>query len=224
MRFLSLNLVTPPAAEPVTLAQAKAQLRIDYTYDDEFIPTLISAAREWTEAYLHRKIFAQTWKRALDYFPIWYGGTTVNPANYQDWMYYSDYWQKVMIQLPGQVQSITSITYVVPNGGGTQTLDASSYVFDGSGIPARLVPAQGMTWPVQTLYQPGSVTITYVAGSWGDGVQVNTCPASVQQAILMLVSHWYNNRDAVSVLNLKEVPFAVKALLNPFKIETFAVA
>lgn len=224
MRFLSLKLITPPVAEPVTLAQAKAQLRIDYAYDDTFIPTLISAAREWVEAYLHRKLFDQTWQRTLDYFPLWYGGTTINPANFQDWMYYSDYWQKVMIQLPGQVESVTSITYVLPNGGGTKTLDASSYVFDGTSIPARLVPSQGMTWPVQALYQPGSVAITYIAGSWGDGITVNTCPASIQQAILMLVSHMYNNRDAISAVKFNELPFAVKALLTPFKVETFAVA
>jgi uncharacterized phiE125 gp8 family phage protein len=224
MRFLSLQLVTPPTAEPVSLALAKQHLRVDYPDDDGYIPVLITAAREWCENYMQRRIFNQTWTRTLDYFPIWIGGTTVNPSNRDDWMYFSDYWSRVMIQLPGQIQSVNSITYMLPNGGGTQTLDPSTYVADLTSIPARLVPQQGMTWPVQTLYAPGSVQIEYVAGSWGDGVTVNTCPQSVVYAMLLLIRHWYDNRSAVTDQNLKDVPMAVQALLSSYKMQSFAIS
>lgn len=223
MKFLSLNLVTGPAAEPVTLALAKQHLRVDFTDDDTYIPGLITAAREWCEAYMHRKIFNQTWQRTLDYFPIWVGGTTVAPCSFQDWMFFSGYWAKVMIQLPGKIEAINSITYTLPNGGGEQTLATSDYVADLTSIPARIVPQQGMTWPVQTLYVPGSVQIEYVAGSYGDGVEANNCPQSIVQAILMLVAHWYNHREAVSEASYKNVPLAVTALLNAHRVESFAI-
>jgi uncharacterized phiE125 gp8 family phage protein len=224
VRFLSLNLIQGPAAEPVSLSLAKQHLRVDFTYDDNYIPGLITAAREWCEVYMQRHIFNQTWQRTLDYFPIWVGGTTVSPNNFQDWMFFSDYWSKVMIQLPGKIQSVSSITYVVPNGGGTQTLPTSDYVCDLTSVPARLVPTQGMTWPVQTLYQPGSVTIEYVAGSWGDGVEVNNCPQAVVQAMLLLIKHWYDHREAVSEQNFKNVPMAVQALLNAHRLVSFYIA
>jgi hypothetical protein len=284
VRFLSLNLVTGPVAEPVSLALAKQHLRIDFSYDDNYIPVLITAAREWCEVYMQRHIFNQTWQRTLDYFPIWVGGTTVSPNNFQDWMFFSDYWSKVMIQLPGKIQSVNSITYVVPNGGGTQTLPSSDYVVDLTSVPARLVPQQGMTWPVQTLYQPGSVAIEYVAGSWEKSVTeqftvpasapytytlqqannlvnfvgvtdaddnavsgtndagtltfeaaqagqtltasytVNACPQAVVQAMLLLIKHWYDHREAVSDQSFKNVPMAVNALLNAHRLVSFYIA
>jgi len=183
VQFLSLNLVTPPVVEPVSLTLAKQHLRVDFTNDDTYIPVLITAAREWCEVYMHRHIFNQTWQRTLDYFPIWIGSTTVNPANRSDFMYFSDYWSRVMIQLPGKINAVNSITFTLPSGS-SQTLDPSTYVADLTSIPARLVPQQGMTWPVQELYIPGSVQIEYVAGSWGDGVTVNNCPQAVVQAML----------------------------------------
>lgn len=199
MRFLSLNLIQGPNAEPVSLALAKQHLRIDFDDDDTYIPVLITAAREWCETYLHRKIFNQTWQRTLDYFPIWTGGTTVNPANYSDWMFFSDYWSKVMIQLPGKIQAVKSITYTLPNGGGPQTLPTTDYVSDLTSIPARIVPQQGMTWPVQTLYVPGSVQIEYVAGSYEKAVNPEsfTVPAAAP--------YTYTLEQAASLITLTGV-------------------
>lgn len=232
MRFLSLKLITPPVIEPVSLALAKQHLRAWSTVDDTYIPILITTAREWCESYMHRHIFNQTWQRTLDYFPIWVGGTTVSPNNREDWMFFSDYWSKVMIQLPGEIQAINSITYQQPTWSGnppvfsstTVTLPSSDYVEDLTSIPARIVPQQGMTWPVQELYVPGSVTINYTAGSWGDGVEVNTCPQSVVNAMLLLIHHWYFNRSATAETNLTTAPLAVYSLLDKYKLETFYVS
>ena len=45
---------TQPAAEPVTLAQARAQLRVDINDEDTLITALIIAARERVENYTNR--------------------------------------------------------------------------------------------------------------------------------------------------------------------------
>lgn len=40
----------------------------------------------------------------------------------------------------------------------------------------------------------------------------------VRTAMLLLIGHWYSNREAVSDKNISEVPLAVGALLQPYRI------
>ena len=69
MQYRSLTRQTPPAVEPVTLSEAKAHLRVDSTDDDAYIATLITAAREWVEAYLDRTLVHTQWVMRFDRFP-----------------------------------------------------------------------------------------------------------------------------------------------------------
>jgi uncharacterized phiE125 gp8 family phage protein len=48
---MSLVLNTPPATEPVSLAEAKAHLKVDTGDDDALISALISAARTRAAGY-----------------------------------------------------------------------------------------------------------------------------------------------------------------------------
>jgi uncharacterized phiE125 gp8 family phage protein len=219
---LSIQLVTPPAIEPVTLDQAKQHLRVDYSEDDSLITGLITAARQYAEKYMHRAIFNQTWTRNLDYFPLWYSQNgTVSAAYRNDWPYYADFWARITIDLPWpRTVSVTSITYVDQTGA-DQKLDPSAYFLDVTSMPGRIVPSQGNYWPTVMTYQPGSVKITYVAGSYGDGATVNNCPQTIVQAILMLIAHWYENREAISTLPLKNVPLGINALLDTERLRVF---
>ena len=87
--------------------------------------------------------------------------------------------------------------------------------------PARLVPTQGTTWPTATVYLPGTIRITYQAGSYGDGVEVNTIPQTVISAMLLLINHLYENRSSSSESAVKEIPLGTKMLLNTVKFDTF---
>ena len=42
-------------------------------------------------------------------------------------------------------------------------------------------------------------------------------PATLQQAVLMIAGHWYNQREAVSGVQMAEVPYTVQALIKPFR-------
>ena len=67
---MSLQLNTPPAAEPVTLAEAKAWLRVDTGDDDDaLITSLISAARARAEWHTGRAFVTQGWTLWLDCWP-----------------------------------------------------------------------------------------------------------------------------------------------------------
>ena len=216
---LSLELVTPPVVEPVTLALAKQQLRVDFPDDDALITAYITAARQYCEKSTNRAFYNQTWLRTLDFFPLYgeYTGSRT-PSERHTWPYGTWYWNRVTIDLPKpRTVSVMSITYVDGNGI-TQTLSPSTYSVDTTSVPARITPAQGTFWPIVQNYQPGSVRITYVAGSYGDGVTINTIPETIVMAMLLLVSHWYENRSASSEIALKSIPMGVDALLSQERV------
>jgi len=66
---MSSILLTPPAAEPVTLADAKAWLRVEHDDDDDVIAALIAGARSHVEAQTRRALITQSWRLVLDRWP-----------------------------------------------------------------------------------------------------------------------------------------------------------
>ena len=66
---MPLQLVTPPAAEPVSLAEARLHLRVDFPDEDALIASLIAAARQAAETITGRQLVTARWKLVLDCFP-----------------------------------------------------------------------------------------------------------------------------------------------------------
>jgi uncharacterized phiE125 gp8 family phage protein len=62
-------LLAGPAEEPVTLAEAKAWLKLDGSDEDALVSTLIAAARLHVEGTTGRALLAQTWRLVLDRWP-----------------------------------------------------------------------------------------------------------------------------------------------------------
>jgi len=221
MSLLNIRVVTPPVVEPVTVALCKQHCRVDagFAGDDQYLAGLAQATREFAEQYMGRAIYQRTLKRTLDHFPLWANaGGTVGPNDRSNWPYYDSLWSALTIDLPfPSAVSVSSITYVPATGSSPVTLDSSAYALDNTSDPGRIVPTQGNCWPSVAVYLPGSVVVTYVAGSFGDGVTVDTCPQSIKTAILMLVGHWYAHREAVDA-PMAEVPLAVKSLLDCYRV------
>lgn len=42
-------------------------------------------------------------------------------------------------------------------------------------------------------------------------------PARLQQAIIMVAAHWYNQREAVSGVQMSEVPISTEAIIKQFR-------
>jgi uncharacterized phiE125 gp8 family phage protein len=210
MEGYNLTLVTPPAVEPLLLTDVKPYLRLDDitdTTDDAYISSLITVAREYCEEYQHRAYITQTWELALQKFPIEETDSLNNDLN------------NSIIEIPkGKLQAINSFTYTDTEGVVTTMQPNSDYVVSTRGILGRVCPPFGMIFPICLLYPLDPIVIQFTCGYGNDGSKV---PNRIKQAMLLLISHWYENRMVINDLrgvNPEEVSFAVTALLTKDKI------
>lgn len=191
---MRVAVVTPPAEEPITLAEAKLQCRVTGTAENDLIESLITAAREAFEAEANVALVARTLRLTVD-------GFGASP---------------IRLPFPPAV-SISSVKYV-DGAGVQQTLAGSEYALDMSRSPAALVLAYGKSWPA-TRAQPGAVEIEYVAG-YEDAAAV---PGLAKAAIKLLVGHLFANREAVVTGTItSETPLAYQRLLNLTAMKEFS--
>jgi hypothetical protein len=217
VRYRSLVRATEPA-NPVTLAEAKAQLRIDSSAEDDLIGTLITAATRWAEDYTDRTFCHTQWQMRLDSFygpvgsPVQFGlkADGNNIEGRQGTVPNLD----IELPRPPMVQTGTAtavaITYTPSAGASTTTLDATEYRVDRQSTPGVFRPLYGKTWPTHLVDQ-NSTVVTWYAGYSATGTSV---PAPVKAAILLLVAHLWKHREASAEVTLTEVPFGVKTMLS----------
>ena len=184
-------LLSGPAAEPVTLAEAKAWLRLDGAAEDALLTTLITAARLHVESVAGLALLAQSWRLVLDEWPA----TRV-------------------IALPlAPLHTLTGITAYDAEGAATE-LSLAGVESDRTANPPRLfLPANFGPAPVLPPRQ--GIAIDFVAG-FGDAAE--DVPAPLRQAVLTLIGYWYENRDAVVVAGSGAViPSGFDVALTPYK-------
>jgi len=219
-----LKLLAPPSVEPVTVEIAKSHLRLEpaFTDDDALLGVYIMAARQYVEGHTHRAIYSQQWLMTLDYFP-WYNFSGTAPTGSRSDAVLASFWRGLEIKLPKPTcVSVDLITYTDTDGN-VVTVPPSAYCVDVVSEPARIVPIAGSFWPTAPQYLPGSVQITFTAGTYGDGVDVNNCPSTIRLAMLLLIAHWYEHREVVSEQALKQVPLAVDSLLESEMFTAFTL-
>lgn len=174
MTWTSLTRTAPPAVMPVTLAEAKAHLRISGTDQDTLILGLIESAVSAVEGQTNRAICEQTWRMCLDDFPRGYG-----------------HHRHIRIPKPPTVE-ISGITYT-DTGGATQTLATDQYVLHKDDFTPFVCEAYGVTWP-SVRCVPGAVTINFKAGYQRSGPLASTAvPPAIKQAILLHVQSTFDN-------------------------------
>ena len=125
------------ASEPVTLAEAKAQCRVDGSDEDSYLDSLIAAARSHVEGYCGTPIVTRTVTVKCDCF--------------------DDFAAFPVVPLI----SVSSVSYV-DAAGDTQTLATSVYEVRSDGLTASLALKNGQIWPS---IQTGSrITVTAIVG------------------------------------------------------------
>ena len=162
----------PPAGasvEPVTIAMAKAFLRVEDDIDDALIAALIQAAREKGESLSRRAFLTQTLTQVLDAWP-------------------GDY--RIVLRRP-PLLSVTSVKYTID--GAAEASTWTDYSVDIKNEPGVI---HLNSVPNDTLEESGAIVVTYTAGYGAAGTDV---PEVLRLAMLMLVAYWYESRDAGGV-------------------------
>lgn len=109
------------------------------------------------------------------------------------------------IKLPvGPVVSVTGV-WRTDDEGDEELVPAEDYEVDAGERDGWIVPVS--SWP-STMETINSVRVRWVAGTG--------CPTPVRMAILLLVGHWYENREAVGAA-ASELPLGVSALISPWR-------
>ena len=182
---LAISVFAEPAEEPLSLEEAKAQLRISNDEESALVKTYIKAARRYLERTRGRAFITQTLERQMDCFP-----------------------RCGFFELPRPpLQSVTFIKYV-DYGGNLVTLDPAYYQVDTKSRPGRVAPAYGLIFP-PSRPQLGAVTVRYVCGE-GAAAAV---PEEVRQAMRLLVTDAFEFRSESVIGQVVSTRNAVDALL-----------
>jgi uncharacterized phiE125 gp8 family phage protein len=198
---MTTRILTAPVCEPITLAEAKAHLRIedDITSEDDYITALIIAARQVCENRLTRALVYQQVELSLECFDA-------------------------VIELPrAPLRSVESVKYINSNGVLTTLVADTDYQIDSRREPALVFPAYGKSWP-GTRAVPNAVTITYWAGyEPGAGSPTDyreNIPAAIKQWLKLRVAHLLEQREPVNVGNIvTEFPRSyIDGLLDPYVV------
>ena len=164
--------------------------------EDDEIEMWITTAREYCENVTGRALATQTIELYMDCFP------------------YFNYYE-----LPSPpLQSVTSVTYRDSAGDITTLTADTDYIVDDESDVGRIVLPYGNTWDSFTPYSVNPIKTTIVTGYYAS----NLIPRSFKQAILLLVGHWYENREAVmaGALNMtKVIEIAVHDLISMYRVE-----
>lgn len=214
-----LSLLDGPATAPLDLDAAKRHLRIYHDDEDEHIQLLLDAVTAFVEGPngIGLALTPQKWRLSLDSF---YSRNLINgygPA-YGYGAAYLDVgaiYSAITIPL-GPTTSVEQVMYT-DDTGATHIVPTADYIVDIESSPARISPVYGGMWPI-TINYPGAVKVDFTAG-------FATTPADLKAALLLLLGHWFENREnvvagerAVAV----EVPYTVETILNKYRVGRFA--
>ncbi len=185
-----LVLKTGPATTAISLAEAKAFLRVDSDYDDDdsYITSLIGVATNVVEQFTRRRLITQTYNIYYDEFPPF------------------------MDLQVGNVASVTHVKYYDTDNT-LQTLDTSQYDVDIRVKPGRIYQAEDGNFP-NTYERANSVEVEFVVGSAASDVE-----DAIKQAMYIVIGRYYENRqDVVMGTQVNELPLMVEHLLTPYRL------
>lgn len=191
------TVITPPSIETVTLSDVIMHLRLtelDLTgelSETEMLLSLITAAREYCELYTYRALAVQTLEACLDEFP-----------------------KGNEIELPcPPLKAVEYVKYTDASGNETTLLPSIDFSVDTEGTVGRVVLPYGKAWPSFTPRHVNPIRIRFVAG-------YTDAPKLIKQAMLLLIGHWYENREATGTAT-GQIEFTVHALLGMYKVRCF---
>jgi uncharacterized phiE125 gp8 family phage protein len=182
-------LLTPPAAEPLTLAETKVWLRVEHDADDAPIAALIAAARTQIEAATRRALMTQTWRIVLDAWP-----------------------RDGRVRLGRAPPLALLAARTIDADGAPRALETASFVLDKAGLVLAAPP-----WSLPTPGR--AIAGIELDLSFGYGATGADAPAPLRQAMRMLIARWYATRAAAAGdAQAAPWPGDIAALVAPYRV------
>lgn len=154
----------PPTIEPVTLAEAKAHLRLTGTQEDDLLTNLIIVAREYAEYWLSRCLISQE-------ISHWLNG-----------------WPQAHVSLPiGPALSLNAVSTFDQND--VETTHAIDTFYLQPGLAPRVF-RKGISWPSASR-EADAINIRYLAGFGETAAEV---PPAIRHGILLMTAHLFSER------------------------------
>lgn len=160
--------LTAPTVEPITLAEAKAHLRVESDHEDELIQDLIKAARQEAERQTSICMIRQDWRLFLDHWP-----------------------EHGVLELPVRPLLNVQEIRVFDAQGEAHILASNTYMVDRYASRPR-IRVDIMPSAQQQL---NGIEIDIRCGFGEAGADV---PDLLKRAILVLVAHWFEFRGTYS--------------------------
>jgi uncharacterized phiE125 gp8 family phage protein len=185
---MSSILLTAPAVEPVSLAAAKAFLRVEHNDDDDVIEALASASRIHVETQTRRALITQAWRLSIDAWP---------EAG------------RVLV-VPGPLQELTAAR-VYDFNNTAHAVDVQNFVPDVGASALAFAP-----WAMPAPGRIAAGIELDVTVGYGDAA--TDVPEPLRQAIRLLTAHWYENRGLAALGTVTVLPTTVAALIAPHRM------
>lgn len=143
---MSVERLTSPAYEPVSLVEARRWLRLEDsdTANTPVLNILIKAMREDAENLTHRAFISRQYRLNLESYPS---------SNRYGWC----------IELPFPPLISVDSVKTIDTDGALQTMSTTLYEVHDEAEPAFIIPKYQQVWPVTRL-RPDAVQVTFTAG------------------------------------------------------------
>jgi uncharacterized phiE125 gp8 family phage protein len=186
---MTYALITPPAAEPLTLAEVKAHLRLDGGDEDPLLTSLIRTAREHLERETGLCLITQSWRFYLDDWP---GDDIIRIAK-------------------SPVQVIQNAR-VFDADGNAVDVSLEDHLLDAEGRPARF----WLKRPRRPGQPINGIAIDFSAGFGQAGTDV---PDGLKRAMLLHIGHMFAFRGVLSPDQQPAgIPDSYERLTAPFRL------
>lgn len=178
-------------AEPVSLVEAKKQLKMEgFDEDDAYLALLITAMREKCEEYCHASFVEQSWQ-----------------LNFTEWPC-----DRLLELHRPPVATVESVQYLPSGEVEYVDLDASNYTFDATILPGVIRLTRGGL-PTANCNYAAPIRVVINCGVY------ELFPNRVKLAMLMFLSTAYEVRPSLITGTIAmEVPDGAKSLLDSLKI------
>lgn len=222
-----LTLITPPATEPVTLAELKNHCRVDsgMTDDDSLLTGMGISGRQYAESYTGRQLITATYELRLPDWPLpaYLNSWNTGRASYANYNYPWNWARQFPQDFKGIVLpkspaiAISTVKYLDADGS-LQTLSSAVYRLALSTESySVLIFDDSANLPVVKPAREDAVRIQFTAG-YGDATVV---PESIKCAIRLFAGELYNKREESSTGNYLSNTLGIDRLLSFYRVMEF---